>query len=90
MANILVVLEKCPLSSKEVDRRAGLETANHQRHLPENNRTKCIDLSLITQFWPELQGYSSIIPLAERQQVILTHITYLPGTINAISVHWKF
>jgi hypothetical protein len=41
--------------------------ANHQRHLPENNRTKRIDLSLITQVWPELQGYSSIIPLAETQ-----------------------
>jgi hypothetical protein len=69
MANILVVLEKCPLSGKHADRRAGLETANHQRHLPENNRTndlsnrqpsasspeynrtKRIDLSLITQSW---------------------------------------
>jgi hypothetical protein len=39
MANILVVLEKCPLSGKDADWRAGLETANHQRHLPENNRT---------------------------------------------------
>jgi hypothetical protein len=27
------------------------QTANHQRHLPENNRTKRIDL-----FWAELQG----------------------------------
>jgi hypothetical protein len=67
MANILVVLEKCPLSGTDADWRAGLETTNHQRHLPENNRTKRIDLSLITQFWPELQGYSSIITLAERQ-----------------------
>jgi hypothetical protein len=42
MANNFVVLEKCRLSGTDADWRAGLETANHQRHLPENNSTNDI------------------------------------------------